>query len=466
MGRPAGYQWQPLGYDTDPVPGDPGQVSQEAQHLAAVADQITSQVAVLRRIAGDDTEVGKHAEVIRSQASDLAVQMDKIVGRYQKVSSILNSWVPDLEQAQSMSIQALDEAEGPYQKLNQTVALPSGNNLTAQQKQDVQNYHNAMQQAQGQLNDAIALLGRAIALRDSSGSYHANLINEACNDGMRDHHSLFGDIAGFFTSEFSWVAHHWSQIVADVCTVLEVVATILAIAAFILAQFVPGLDVLVDALVLTGMIATGAALGGRIALAVTGHGSWLDVGIDAFALATFGLGRLAGVAARAMVPGVEAASKSAYLSELLTDIATDGPRSAMIAKFADQEGVSSVEMAYRLAEHAPALANGAKLAGFTNVMMSIGGFGEEGSTAAKLLSLGDRFTTPISDLSRYATISKALTTVTGLSAGTAGVTGIAASTMNGLELDWGSWKGTLEIPSLHNWYYSHLERPTGAPAGG
>jgi hypothetical protein len=29
------------------------------------------------------------------------------------VSSILNSWVPDLEQAQSMSLQALNQAKGP-----------------------------------------------------------------------------------------------------------------------------------------------------------------------------------------------------------------------------------------------------------------------------------------------------------------------------------------------------------------
>jgi hypothetical protein len=471
MGRPAGYQWQPLGYDTDPVPGDPGQIRQEAQHLASVATQITNQVAVLRKIASDGTEVGKHADVIRSQASDLAGQLDKIVGRYQKVSSILNSWVPDLEQAQSMSIQALNQAEGPSQKLNQTVVLPSGNHLTAQQKQDVQNYHNAMKQAQGQLEDAKALLGKAIALRDSSGSHHADLINKACDDGMRDHHSFWGSVAGIFTSGWSWVTHHWSQIVADVCTVLEILATIAAIAAFIIAQFIPGLDLLVDfglvdALVLGGMIATGAALGGRIALAATGHGSWLDVGIDAFALATFGVGRLAGAAGKALVPGIEAASKSALTSELLTDLATDGPRAAMLTRFAEQEGVSAVEMATRLGSHAPALANGAELAGFSKVMMNIGGFGEEGNVAAKLFSLGSRFTTPISDLSQYTTLAKTLTSVTGLSAGTAGVTGITATVMNGVEIDVGNWSGVLDIPALHNWYTTHLEVPTGAPAGG
>jgi hypothetical protein len=464
MGRPAGYQWRPLGWTEDPVPGDPAQISREAQHLASVAARITDQVSALRQIASDGTEVGEHADTIRSNASSLATQLDKLVGRYQQVSSILNSWVPDLEQAQSMSIQALDQAEGPYQQLNQTVALPSGNNMTPAEQQGVEKYHQAMQQAQGQLDDAQALLNRAIALRDSSGASHANQINNACNDGMRDHHSIWGSVESFVIGAWTWEAQHWSQLVGDICTVLEVLATIAAIAAFILAQFVPGFDVLVDALVLGGMVATGEALAGRILLAATGHGSWLDVAVDAFALATFGIGRLAGAGARALVPGAEAASRLALNSEMLTDFASDSgsPLMRMLAKFAGQEGSGAIDMISRLAQHAPALADGSELSGFWKVMMSVGGYGEEGETYSKLIYLGTRF----SDLSQYATMAKALSGLAGLSAATAGVTGITATVANGLELDWGNWSGSLNIPSLHNWYTRDLEVPTGAPAGG
>jgi hypothetical protein len=462
MSRPAGYQWQPLGWTEDPVPGDPAQISQEAQHLASVAAQIADQVSALRQIAADGTEIGEHADTIRSNAGSLASQLGKLVGRYQQVSSILNSWVPDLEQAQSMSIQALDQAEGPYKQLNQTVALPSGNNLTPQEQQGVDNYHNAMRQAQGQLDDARALLNRAIALRDSSGASHASQINNACNDGMRDHHSLWGSVEGFFSGKWSFVTKHWSQIVGDICTVLEVLATVAAIVAFVLAQFVPGVDVLVDALVLGGMLATGAALGGRVVLAATGHGSWIDVAVDAFALATFGVGRLAGrVASKALLPGAEAASKLALNSELLTDFASDGVRAAPIAELADRQGIGAVDAISKLAEHAPGLAAGSKLAGFSKVMMSIGGYGKEAEAYAKLMTLGTRF----SDLSQYATAAKLLSSTAGLSAGTAGLTGITATVLNGLELDWGNWSGHLNIPSTHNWYTRDLEVPTGAPSG-
>ena len=33
MARPAGYQWEPLGWDTDPVPGDPQVISAEAARM-------------------------------------------------------------------------------------------------------------------------------------------------------------------------------------------------------------------------------------------------------------------------------------------------------------------------------------------------------------------------------------------------------------------------------------------------
>jgi hypothetical protein len=466
MGRPAGYQWQPLGLDSDPVPGDPARITQEAQHLASVAAEITSQVAALRKIGSDGTEVGEHADKIRSQANSLAGQLDKLVGRYTKVSAALSGWVPELEQAQAMSLQALNEAEGPYQKLHQAVVLPSGPHLTAQQKQSIEDYHNSMQQAQSQLADAQALLTKATTLRDDSGNHYASVINNACNDGMRDHSSLFGSIFGFFSGVFHWVAGHWSQIVADVCTVLEVVATVLAIAAFIVAQFLPGIDVLVDlaaTAVLASTIMTGAALGGRILLAATGHGSWMDVAVDAFALATFGLGRLAGSAARALVPGVEAASKAAYTSELITDVATDGPRAANLARFAALEGTDSVTVAQKLGDLAPDLANNAKLSGFTKVMMNLGGFGSEEETYARLIKLGTRFTTSTADLSEYTTLAKALSGVTGISTAVAGVTGLTATVINGWSTN---FLGTLDVPAWHNWYTNTFEIPTGAPAGG
>jgi hypothetical protein len=276
MGRPAGYQWEPLGLDSDPVPGDPGQISQEARHLASVANQIIGDVAALRKIAADNVECGQHADVIRSSAGDLAGQLEKVVGRYQKVSSALNGWIPELEQAQSISIQALNQAEGPYKQLGTPAILPSGNNLTPQQKREIQNYNSAVRTAEAELDAAKALLAKATTLRDNSASYYAGLINKACDDGVKD---------SWWDSFEDWVSQY-AGIIKDICTVLEYIATILAI----IALFIPGLNIIV----ILGIAATALALIGRTMLAATGNGSWVDVAMDAFALLTFGAGKVLG----------------------------------------------------------------------------------------------------------------------------------------------------------------------------
>jgi hypothetical protein len=51
MGRPPGYQWQPLGCNEDPVPGDTQQISVEVHRLSSVANTINRQIAALHKIS-------------------------------------------------------------------------------------------------------------------------------------------------------------------------------------------------------------------------------------------------------------------------------------------------------------------------------------------------------------------------------------------------------------------------------
>jgi hypothetical protein len=198
MGRPPGYQWQPLGLGTDPVPGDPQAITAEAAHLASVARTITGQIAAMRKIASDSTETGQHAETIRATALSLAGSLQAVATRYAKVSSALSGWAPELEQAQALSLRALNEAEAPYTRLHQAVMLPSGSNLTAVQKQEIAGYHASMRRAQEQLDAAGALLARAVALRDTQAAYWAAKINQASNDSLTDHESWWSDITSGF----------------------------------------------------------------------------------------------------------------------------------------------------------------------------------------------------------------------------------------------------------------------------
>jgi hypothetical protein len=399
MGRPLGYQWQPLGLDADPVPGDPQAISAEAQHLASVANKIAGQIAALRKIANDDTEVGQHAETIRSSASSLAGSLQAVATRYTKVSSALTRWAPELEQAQALSIRALNEAEAPYAKLNQ-----------------------------------------------------------ASKDSLADHESFWGDIV---------------LAIRSVCTGLEVVATGAAILAFVLVQFVPGLDVIVDTAVLADALVTGAfyvtlaATAGRFVLADTHNGSWLDFGLDAFACLTFGAGRFLGAAAKTPATSAEAASRSAMVTELVVGA---GTKAAELARYASMMGNDVGELAERfapkLAQTAVKLAtDDGELTGRWKVLANLGSLSGESEQFARALAITTRFADSMGSINA---VTKLALTASGVGAGLTSLTGIGSLIGGGIEID-GPHGPTVinwHIPGVSNWYRApSRSRPAEADIG-
>ena len=316
MARPT--DWTPLGHDADPVPGDPETISREAAHLTRVEQQIADQVAALRAIAGsgdDGALQGHYSEKIRSSASDLAGQLAKVEGRYREVSSALNQWVPDLEHAQSQSLTALNEAEAPYQKLNQAVILPSGPDLTAAQKQSIQDYHTSMDRAQADLDAAKARLTRAVGLRDQQAARCASAINKAIDDGVKD--SWWDHVKDWVDRNAGWLK--------TAANVLGWIATGLAL----LALLIPGLNIVALAFL-------GAMLLIHTMLAAAGDGSWLDVGLDVLALATLGTGKLVTAMAREAVTGAEdavatAAGRAAAKAAIREDSPALGAARARVA---------------------------------------------------------------------------------------------------------------------------------------
>lgn len=447
MARPPGHQWRPLGLDTDPVPGDPQAVLQEAAHLASLARGIAGQVTALQKIASDDTEVGEHAQKIRSTALSLVRSLRAVATRYDRVSAALTGWAGELEQAQALSIRALNQAEAPYAKLAQATAQPAAATLTAAQEAEASARRAWIQRAQGELADAEALLARATTLRDDQAAYFAAKISQASDDILTDHES--------FWDHFAWV-------IKDVCTGLEVLATAATVAAFVLAQFVPGVDVVVDTLVAGAFVASLAATVGRFILADTHNGSWLDFGLDAFACLTFGEGRFFGSAARSLAARAEAASEPAMAAELS---AGTGAKASELARFAEMmghdAGTLAERFAPRLAQTAVKLAKDSyELSGVWKIHASLGTLSREAEQFARALAVTSRFA---GNMSRINTLARLSLAASGTAAGFTGVTGIGSLTGGGVEID-GPAAPTLvnaHIPGVSHWYQTHFEIPTG-----
>lgn len=313
MTRPSGSAWEPLGLDQDPVPGDPDVITTEAQYLASVSSQLATQIAALRRIASSPENAGATADKIRTAASGLVGGLTTVHDRYQQVSSALSGWVPQLNQAQSWSIQALTEAEGPYAKLKST-PQPSGINtitgtnglpvlpigaapLNPVKQQEFNEYQSAMQKAQGELASAQALLTKATNLRDTEGSHYASLINNASNDSLKD---------SWWDRFKNWVDDH-ADLLKEIASILQDIVAVLAV----ICLLIPG----VDLLIIAAMAVTALLLIVHTMLAATGNGSWLDVALDVVGLVTLGFGLGAANEVEGLESGARSAASEAWESD-------------------------------------------------------------------------------------------------------------------------------------------------------
>jgi hypothetical protein len=228
-----------------------------------------------------------------------------------------------------------------------------------------------------------------------------------------------------------WVSQH-AWIIKDICTVLEVVATVLAIAAL----FIPGLDI-VAALLWIGFGLTAAALLGRVMLAATGNGSWLDVALDAVALATFGLGKLASGGLKGVAEGTEELSKTVVAGERSAMLSRGEAflyRSASVLSD-DAKANALAKWAGQVPEAVPELAKfEGKLPVLTRVALKLGGTSEDAENVRTLLGAVQRWAGNTTFLNNL-TAGENFTRILGLNAGTSFVAGVGAPVLGGVEID-------------------------------
>lgn len=82
MNRPA--DWSPL-RGSDPTPGDPDVVADQARHHSDVAAELRAQVSRLRRIGQDDELRGQYADSLRRAADDLVGDLQQVERRYAQI---------------------------------------------------------------------------------------------------------------------------------------------------------------------------------------------------------------------------------------------------------------------------------------------------------------------------------------------------------------------------------------------
>jgi hypothetical protein len=276
-------QWELLGVDSDPLPGDPYDVTLEARHYNDTAEAIKEQVARLRNIEkGSNQLVGQFAPELTKGAGELADDLDKATGRFDTVAAQLNRWSPVLDEGRAQTKTYLDQAVAQQSAINasQPPSLPVDPKdpaaTTAEDKRKT---------AHGDATSALAgIVGHFNAYLDgvhSTADDVAKQINDSADDKLKNHR---------FDGFRKWVHDH-AGMLKFIADVLTFIATIVIVAVLLLSNPAGWLILIAMGLTLAAMVI-------HTTLAAQGDGSWVDVGLDAFALVTMGGGATASLLAK------------------------------------------------------------------------------------------------------------------------------------------------------------------------
>ena len=322
MGRPA--DWTPLAA-ADPVPGDPLDVALTGARLQQVADQITADVNWLRSLCTAQFWDSGAGQAFQGQVDDAAGKLARAHTRYLAAGQALGSslsgpgYAGALDQAQALSLRALNQAQSAWSVLRAQLAAAELANhgfapyegaplslYPGQPRLDSSGNPVLMISPAGagpQLSAAVSRynasaleyrtangwLAEAVAQRDQAAARAAAQIQAAIGaDGLQDQTGLWHDITSAADAAFGWTEQHWAQVLGDIANVCGWIASALGILALVFAFICPPFALALESMALT---LTEVAAVCHLVLAIFGKGSWADVGLDMISLATFGWGR-------------------------------------------------------------------------------------------------------------------------------------------------------------------------------
>ncbi|SBV30708.1 hypothetical protein GA0070620_6309 [Micromonospora krabiensis] len=268
--RPGDAEWSVLQLDSDPVPGDPesfGEITRAYQELSRTTREAHDLLASGGRI---DVGQGRAMEAFRDLVGRLPGRLDRMAGSYSAAAEAYVRYLPSLEEAQAMSLRALEQArqavgdEGAARAAvsaaQAALSVLGGDPQAGQVARDTAADEVAAAQSRADdarqaLDQAKALVGQATALRDQAARVAARALRELAGDAPQ--RSLWEKIVEAFEAFVEFLR---STVIEWLTTVLDVIA---AIASFIFPPLGAAIGMLSGAIDLAAAALSGdpAAIG-------------------------------------------------------------------------------------------------------------------------------------------------------------------------------------------------------------
>ncbi|MEU4470085.1 putative T7SS-secreted protein [Micromonospora sp. NPDC023888] len=236
MARPGDAEWSVLQLDSDPVPGDPEsfeEITRAYQELARTTQEAHDLLATGGQL---DVGQGKAMEAFRDLIGKLPPRLDRMAHSYAAAADAYLRYLPSLEEAQTMSMRALDQArqasgdqgsaQAALSSAQAALTALTGNAEAAKDAKDradddVTAAQRRADDARQALDQARALLGQATALRDQAARSAAETLRQLAKDAPQ--RSLWEKIAEAFHAFIEFLRStviEWITLVLDALSVI------------------------------------------------------------------------------------------------------------------------------------------------------------------------------------------------------------------------------------------------------
>jgi hypothetical protein len=230
----AAQNWMALGYQSDPVPGDPHVVSTYASRYAEVASEILDAHRRLTAISNRHDSESEFIDKFRSEAAKVSAKIEKAHHRYDGLAKAVAEYAAPLEDAQTRSLAAVQLYSNTADSVQHDDLLMTkyqnelnyNANLTDDEKKHYTLLIHHLQQSAGDaatnMQRARSELQAAIESRDQAAKRAANKIENVENTGGLNDSGW----TQWWDANGTWMGH---------------LVEAIGIAAAIIILFVPGL---------------------------------------------------------------------------------------------------------------------------------------------------------------------------------------------------------------------------------
>ncbi|CAM3797571.1 hypothetical protein [Isoptericola cucumis] len=271
-------------YEMQPLEGNAEGISQHATRYSQLAGDVGRAVGDLKTaIADTESHESEAMTELAAQADEVVPRLAQIQGRYETAGTVLGTYAGVLAEAQGEVERALrtrDSIADDVERYDVRIREAEGDVQLAapedreSRRDDLTRLVSAVEPLTQELVAARAHYDAAVATAEDSGARAEQAIAETVEaDGLTD--SAWDSFKGWVTENMGWI-----KALKDAMSIITTALGILSIFFPVLLPFAAGF-----ALATLAMSST---------LAATGNGSWLDVGLDAVALLTLGVGAALG----------------------------------------------------------------------------------------------------------------------------------------------------------------------------